>query len=142
MVQWDEPGTAGRRRNRKKRGFATRRDAREWESGNVPGLQAAAGRRGGDRAERTVAEYLTVWVAGRAIARSSRATYRMHIARHVVPFIGGVRLRDLTVDDLNGLYRRLEQTGGLRWSSGGRCRCRRRRFATSTGCCTRRSMTR
>lgn len=108
----------GRRRQTSKRGFKTQRDAQKSlraildlvDDGTYQGPFTS-----------TVAQYLTGWVEGLRVKPSTRANYRQSIDLHLVPIkakdgrprpgIGGIKLRALTAEHLDTLYRWLETEG-------------------------------
>jgi integrase len=101
----------GKRRQRSKGGFHTRREAQAFLSDTLSrlgdGSYAAP-------SKTTLAEYLTTeWLP--AVEATLRPTsfrnYSGTVRRHVVPRIGQVRLQALSGGHLNGLYRELEQAG-------------------------------
>lgn len=91
----DVTGPGGRRRQVKRGGFATQREAQAALAELVD--QAAKGEVAHDERQ-TLAAWLEVWLADK-VAKGLRATtaksYRQHIDGHIVPAIGHVRLRDL-----------------------------------------------
>lgn len=57
----------------------------------------------------TVADWLNTWLAGRrTIRRSTREGYEITIRMHLVPFIGDIRLDQLTVGHLDDLFDRID----------------------------------
>ena len=105
------PGPDGNRRQARRRGFATRREAQEA----LDRLRVNA-REGTYVAlhQLTLAAYLDSWletmqVAGKAV--STLASYRRNVRVHVVPAVGGLRLQALTAAHLDHLYARLLADG-------------------------------
>ena len=74
-----------------------------------------------DPSRRTVASYLlTEWLPSLTKQKpSTRATYAMFIAGHVVPRIGDMPLQGLSAPALNRLYAELLATGSRREGKGG-----------------------
>ncbi|OHV23951.1 integrase [Parafrankia soli] len=57
----------------------------------------------------TVADWLHTWLAGRrTIRRSTREGYEITIRMHLAPFIGDIRLDQLTVGHLDDLFDRID----------------------------------
>jgi hypothetical protein len=52
------------------------------------------------------------------LSPSTTASYRKNVRLHVVPFIGGTRLDQLTGTRLSKLYRQLEESGGAHRAGG------------------------
>lgn len=105
----------GRRRQVSKGGFPTRREA---EAARVEALAAL---RAGTwvRPERvTVREFLDdEWLPSQQPPTLEESTYRSYaryVRLHVVPYIGGIPLQQLTPMDLNATYRKLLEAGRRR----------------------------
>lgn len=101
----------GKRKQRTKGGFATRKQAQTF-------LTAALSRLGDGSyaapSKVTVADYLNnEWFAAveGTLRPLSLTRYRSVARLYIVPNIGRVRLQSLSGGDLNGLYRQLEQDG-------------------------------
>jgi integrase len=101
----------GKRRQRSKGGFATRREAQAFLTDVLSrlgdGSYAAP-------SKTTLAEYLIgEWLpAVEGTLRPLSATqYRSVVRLRIVPFLGHLRLQALSGGHLNGLYRELEQAG-------------------------------
>jgi len=66
-------------------------------------------------APRTVADFLTdEWLPTQqppTLEESTYASYARNIRLHVVPYVGAIRLQQLTPMDLNALYRTLLDSG-------------------------------
>jgi integrase len=108
-------GGDGRRRQVSKGGFRTRREA---EAARV---EALASLRAGTwvRPERvTVREFLEgEWLPSQQPPTLEESTYRSYaryVRLHVVPYIGGIPLQQLTPMDLNAMYRNLLDEGRRR----------------------------
>ncbi len=104
-------GPDGERRQARRRGFATKRQAQEA----LDRLRVTARDQTYVEPNRlTVAAYLDAWCA--ALATSGRAPstvdgYSRHLATHVRPALGGVRLSALTAMDLDRLYAKMLRDG-------------------------------
>ena len=102
----------GRRQQVSKGGFRTRREA---EAARVEAMNAVQTGMFVRPARITVARFLLdEWLPTRRppnLKESTYASYERDIRLHVIPYIGSVRLQDLTPTDLNGLYRRLLDDG-------------------------------
>jgi integrase len=110
-VVHDEPAEDGRRRQRSKGGFHTRRAAQKFLNEQLARLD-----RGSYAApsKLTLGEYLVgEWLPAieRTIRPSTYAIYRRSVRLHVRPHVGGVRLQSLSGGQLTALYRKLEQEG-------------------------------
>lgn len=102
----------GRRRQITKGGFPTRRDAEHAR------IEALAAQQQGTfvRPERvTVREYLMdEWLPTQrppTLEESTHRSYERYLRIHVVPYVGGIALQQLTPMDLNGIYRHLLDAG-------------------------------
>ena len=51
------------------------------------------------------------WVDGLAVRETTRGHYQQQIELRIIPLLGGLRLQDLTTEDLDGLCRHLERSG-------------------------------
>jgi integrase len=105
-------GGDGRRRQVSKGGFPTRREA------EAARIEALAAMRAGTwvRPERvTVREFLQdEWLPSQQPPTLEESTYRSYaryVRLHVVPYIGGIPLQQLTPMDLNDMYRKLLDEG-------------------------------
>lgn len=109
MAIYDLPTAPdGRRRQARRRGFATRRDA---QAALRKALNAVDEGRHVDHSAQTVAAYLRAWLAGIAVKPTTLANYRQCAEVYVIPRLGGVRLQHLTAEHLDVLYRELEREG-------------------------------
>jgi integrase len=114
----DLPGAGGKRRQVRRRGFATRGEAQASLTEMLASLQQGTFVK---RDDLTLGDYLADWTealpaSGRGVATVS--SYRHNLRLHVTPYIGGIRLQDLGAVDLDRLYRKL-LTSGRRRGSGG-----------------------
>jgi integrase len=107
----------GRRRQAKRRGFATKRDAQE-ELDKIRGKRRTASYV--PPARTTLAEYAAKWLAGLPAQgrRPSTVDGYRRCLDYVLPDLGHKRLDALTVHDLDELYGRL-LASGKRQSEGG-----------------------
>ncbi len=91
----------------------------------------------------TVAEWLWYWhdnVQARRVRESTLSAYETVIRRHLVPHLGGVRLRELTPEHVEVLLRRLETpafngSSYFRWVPGVGGPARRQSGASVGGSC-------
>ncbi len=107
-----DPGT-GRRRQRWKGGFATKRDAERALAGRIAGVD---GPLADDPGALSVGAYLDDWLIGvrPALKPSTAKSYAELIRWYVKPRIGATRLADLNALHLRGLYANLLATGSVR----------------------------
>lgn len=98
----------GTRKHALKRGFTTRKAAadflREQTSKVQRGEHVAPNRV-------TVADHFGQWLDGLRKEPSTIASYRKNVRLHVVPYLGSLRLDQLTGTRLTKLYRHLETSG-------------------------------
>lgn len=117
-VRWElPPGPEGQRRVRSKAGFARKGDAAEF----VRTLHAEQSKgRVVDTGDATVAVFLRSWLDGcrSRFKPTTVAGLKVDIEVHILPRIGGVKVRDVTPGLLRELYADLA-TRGL---AAGRCR--------------------
>lgn len=114
----DLPAADDKRRQVRRRGFVTRREAQSALTGLLASLQQGTFVK---RERMTVGEYLTDWMeslpsSGRGVATVS--SYRHNLRLHVVPDLGGVQLQELTAVDLDRLYRKLLASGRKKGTGG------------------------
>jgi integrase len=117
FVTW-VPGPAGTRRQLRKRGFPTRKAAREAEAETL--TRIAAGTFVAPTSER-LGPYLTqTWLPTRtaSLKPSTLASYRRLVDAYIVPALGHVRMRDLDAATLSTFYASLS-TSGRRQAGGG-----------------------
>jgi integrase len=101
----------GKRRQLTKGGFATRGAAQEALQRTLDDM------RGGVEVETrlTVAEYLAEWLpTKRSLRPSTVKSYREHIDMHIVPLIGGVKLRELRPRQVDVMLTALTRVRGGR----------------------------
>ncbi|MFE0680661.1 tyrosine-type recombinase/integrase [Streptomyces sp. NPDC058961] len=60
------------------------------------------------RSDMKFGDWLDSWFAGLRVEATTRAGYEPKIRLHIKPHLGSKKLRDVTDDDLDALYRRLE----------------------------------
>lgn len=105
------PGPDGKRRQARRRGFKTRREAQEA----LDKLRVSA--RDGTFVEPSklmLGAYLERWLKARSVtglAESTRASYRQVLRTNVLPHLGGLRLQALQAAHLDDLYARLLAQG-------------------------------
>ena len=111
-VMYDEqPDERGKRRQRSKGGFATRREAQTFLTDTLSrlgdGSYAAP-------SKLTLGAYLTgEWLPAveSTLRPLSFTTYQAVVRLRIVPELGQLRLQALSAGNVNGLYRKLEQDG-------------------------------
>ena len=115
----DLPAGAGARRQVRRRGFATRRDAQAALTQLLASVQQGSFVK---RDRLTVEDYLSEWMDGLPSSGRSPATvssYRHNLRLHVLPYIGRLALQDLGPLDLDQLYQRLTTSGRQNGGSTG-----------------------
>src|SRR5579875_836277 len=63
-------------------------------------------------------EYLSLWLNGLRVARSTVAGYRRHIDNHIAPHLGDIPLASLTAARIDAFYRELEKSGRVDHRAG------------------------
>lgn len=109
-VMWDEPrGPDGKRRQRKKGGFPTKREA----EAHLAHVLAAIDRHTYMRPDRTtVGQYLTEqWLPSLTVRPSTRRSYQSHVQIYLVPKIGDIPLQRLSRGDLRQMFADLAVSG-------------------------------
>jgi len=102
-------GPTGSRRRQRKGGFVTQRAA---EVALTDLLDRVNKRTHVDAGRQTVEAYLTGWLAGKAVLRSTTArSYAEHIRLYLVPGLGHLRLTELTTSDIEDLYGAMRALG-------------------------------
>lgn len=84
-----------------------RRKLKLWHADRARGIPVIANRQ-------TVAEYLTTWLETRVKPNRAGSTYRGYegiVRVHVIPEIGGIKLADLTAEDIDRLLLHRGKTG-------------------------------
>jgi integrase len=103
-VTYDEPTSPGEaRRQRRKGGFATRKDAETWFDDKKKQLEQ--GLTGIDD-KTTVANYLKHWLANASVGAGTRRMYESCARCFVVPALGHIRLCDLKPSQVEDAKRR------------------------------------
>lgn len=114
----DVPAGADRRRQLRRRGFTTRREAQAALVDLLETLQRGTL----VRPEKVrLGEYLAAWMDSLETSGRSPATvssYRHTLRLHVVPYLGDVQLQALEAVDLDRLYRRLLDSGRRNGAGG------------------------
>jgi len=107
--------TANGKKTYSKKGFATKKEASQHEAEMrtkllnptyTPTLSL--------QSKQTVKEYLEEWVESHGNANlrpSTFASYRGHIKNHIVPYVGHVRLNQLTPAMLDSMFQKLFEKG-------------------------------
>lgn len=111
-VMWDEPrGADGRRRQRKKGGFGTRKEAQAY----LTQVLAAIDRHAYVQPERmTFGEFLTDrWLPSLTVRPSTRCAYASHAHIYLIPRLGHVSLQKLNRADIRAMFGELA-IGGVR----------------------------
>jgi len=105
--------TTGRRRQRWKGGFATKRDAEHALAARLAGVEGAPA---GDGRGMSLAAYLDEWLAGvrPALKPSTAKSYAEIIRWYVKPRVGSIALTDLNAFHLRSLYAELLESGSVR----------------------------
>jgi hypothetical protein len=113
----DLPPAPGRRRQRKKGGFRTRKEA---EAALAALMTDAQNGKVVEVTRQTVASYLEEWLA--TVTPSLRPTtvqgYEHSVRSWIVPYIGGVRLQAVTPQVLQRMYGELSVSGRLNGNGG------------------------
>ncbi|MGH2975581.1 MAG: tyrosine-type recombinase/integrase [Solirubrobacterales bacterium] len=110
-VRYDEPGEDGKRRQRRKGGFATKREAQTFLNEQ---LQRLGDGSYSQPSKQLLGEYLRCeWLPAveGTLRPLSVVQYEQTIRLRIVPRLGGVRLQALSGGHLNSLYGELEQAG-------------------------------
>lgn len=104
---------AGGRRQISKGGFATKK-ACEAALAEALVAHGQSGQAPVEPSKRLLGEYLQEWLDGRTnLKASTRSSYQRTITNLVAPFLGDVRLCDLTPMAVTKLYRTLRERGGF-----------------------------
>ena len=105
------PGPDGKRRQKMKRGFPTKRDALEAMNELVGRVSHGAW---SDPGKRRLSEYLEEWIEGLAASRqnSTVENYGTVLRSWVIPRIGGLRLSSVEPGHVRKLYAELLKEGG------------------------------
>jgi hypothetical protein len=103
------PGSGKERQRIRRGGFATLREAKH-ERGQilVKGDKASNRRVPNDKA--TVGEYLARWIDGRRGLRpKTLESYRGHVAKYLIPYLGQITLRDLEDHRISAMFKAIEE---------------------------------
>lgn len=116
-IRWELPPDldTGERRRGTRRGFATRKEA---EAKLATILGSVNDGTYVEPSRQRLAEYLRSWLGGLRVRPTTLDNYRTCAEIHVIPRLGGVRLAQLTAEQVDGLYRDLEKHG----KAAGECR--------------------
>ena len=115
----DLPGGTGGRRQVRRRGFPSRREAQTALTLLLASVQQGSFVK---RDRLTVEAYLSQWMEGLPTSGRSVSTvssYGHNLRLHVVPYVGGLALQDLAPQDLDRLYQRLTTSGRRNGGSSG-----------------------
>ena len=103
------PEASGRRRQTKKGGFSTEREARKALNDALARLHRGTFVEVG---RQTVGEYLDQWLDGkRRLRATTRRSYREHVKLYLRPALGHLRLTDLRELDIERLYAAMRDLG-------------------------------
>lgn len=116
-VRWDlPPGPDGKRRQRTRRGFRTKREA-SAALAEVAHDQANRGRVS-VRSDVTLGDYATAWLDARRDLRPTAVDNLRTSLVHIVPRLGARRVQDVSAEDVAWLYGELAEHG----KRAGKCR--------------------
>lgn len=99
----------GKRRQRSKGGFATKKEAQGYLTQQVNELNKGTYV---EPSKQTLGEYLLTWIQGARVGPKTLADYRMNIEKRIIPKVGNIPVQTLTPSTLDALYRWLESEGG------------------------------
>ena len=103
------PDASGKRRQARKGGFATEREARKALNDALSRIDQGSFMQ---PARQSIGEYLEQWLAGKGQLRAStRRSYREHIDLYLCPGLGHVRLVELREVHIERLYGAMGQLG-------------------------------
>jgi integrase len=103
------PTVEGRRRYRRKGGFATQREAQAALTDLLDRVQK---RTHVDIGKTTVSQFLEQWLAGKAKLReTTRRSYEEHLRLYLRPGLGHLRLTELSEQHIERLYTAMRQIG-------------------------------
>src|SRR5919198_3810400 len=107
---WDEPrGDDGKRRQRTKGGFKTKKAAEEFLRNQLSRIDQSTYT---PLTKLTLGEFLREkWLPALNVRVPTKDNHERNIARHVIPALGGLRLQALTTDQLTRFYRQLSASG-------------------------------
>lgn len=98
----DVPSPGGRKQVTKS--FPSRKEAQLWLASMTVTRTEPKGT--------PLAEYLPRWLAGKAgVKASTKASYRMHVERYLVPMVGHLEVQRLTPHDIQSWHRDLLEAG-------------------------------
>jgi integrase len=110
-VTYDEPASDGRRKQRSKGGFATKREAQGFVTEQLRRLDTGSYV---EPSKVTVAAFLNgEWLPAvtPTVRPATAGAYERAVRLYIVPSLGGVRLQALRGGHLNGLYAELDRAG-------------------------------
>lgn len=101
------PGADGARRQAKRGGFGTEREARKAMNDSLAMLDRGVYV---GRSRLSLAQYLDDWLQGRVNLRPATVVfYRVAVERYLKPELGKLALTDLRAHDIESAFRRIEQ---------------------------------
>lgn len=115
-ARWHEPESrfSGRIVRRAKGGFESKKEAARFMRRRL--VQVEAGLAEDLSYKGTVLEFLTEWLELHRVAASTISGYRRLARLYIFPYIGSLKLKEVTPERLTRMYRELEKRGG---SEGG-----------------------
>ena len=99
------------RAQRQRRGFRTERAAKRALREAITSVEE---QRHVDHRTDTLGAFLMAWLDGLTVRDTTAASYEQQVRLRILPHIGGIRLQELSIEDLDGLYRQLERTGSVK----------------------------
>jgi integrase len=102
------PWPDGRRRQLRRGGFATAEAARSERD-----QFGATGEQGPAEATMTMAQWLRRWLETLVLRGSTLCLYRTNVDHYLIPWLGGVRVRELTADRIQAMVADLIRNGGV-----------------------------
>ncbi|TXN29303.1 tyrosine-type recombinase/integrase [Lacisediminihabitans profunda] len=115
LIKYTAPQEDGTKRIVLKRGFLTRKAAgeelREQRTKVVTGTHVLTNRV-------TVGAHMAEWLDGLRLGQSTVASYRKNVRLHIEPYLGDLRLDQLTGTRLTAHYRKLETSGRFDGTGG------------------------
>jgi hypothetical protein len=108
---WDigPDALSGKRRQRSKGGFATKKDAQAFLTTQINELNRGTYV---EPSKQKLGEYLLTWLEGVRVGPKTMADYRMNVETRIIPKIGDLPIQRLTPTSLDAFYRWLEKNGG------------------------------
>jgi integrase len=111
-VMYDEqPADDGKRRQRSKGGFATKREAEQWLTDTLAKMATGSYASPSKVALGDFLQHEWLPTVTSTVRPLTAATYESAVRVHIKPRIGSMRLQAVSGGTLNGLYAQLEQAG-------------------------------